>query len=199
MTEGKERLATSRGDENDTGRAWAYPQQVRQWSRQQKQRIRSGGCPGPRLLLDLWEGARPSSQPRDRAQPRSSGTQEVTRTGRTGEDPPQSLCFFPQPLLHPAQLPASPSVGKFPETECGASSPRPQTTRHSSSGESRNILHPHPTPFFRHFRAAPEAHRGSQARGLIGATASGLHHSHSNTRSQPHLRATPQLTATPDP
>ena len=29
-------------------------------------------------------------------------------------------------------------------------------------------------------RAAPLAHGGSQARGLIGAVASGLHHSHSN-------------------
>ena len=37
------------------------------------------------------------------------------------------------------------------------------------------------------FRAAPAAHGGSQARGLIGATAAGLHHSHSNTRSEPHL------------
>ena len=36
-------------------------------------------------------------------------------------------------------------------------------------------------------RAAPEAYGGSQARGLIGATAAGLHHSHSNARSEPHL------------
>ena len=40
---------------------------------------------------------------------------------------------------------------------------------------------------------------GSQARGPIGAAAAGLHHSHSNTRSKPHLRPTPQLTATLDP
>ena len=39
----------------------------------------------------------------------------------------------------------------------------------------------------------------SQARGLIGAAAAGLHHSHSNVRSKPCLRATPQLTAMPDP
>ena len=37
------------------------------------------------------------------------------------------------------------------------------------------------------FRAAPEAYGGSQARGLIGAMAAGLHHSHSNARSEPHL------------
>ena len=33
----------------------------------------------------------------------------------------------------------------------------------------------------------------------IGATASGLHHSHSNTGSKLHLQPTPQLAATPDP
>ena len=43
------------------------------------------------------------------------------------------------------------------------------------------------------------AHEGSQARGLTRAVATGLSHSHSNARSQPHLQPTPQLTATPDP
>ena len=47
--------------------------------------------------------------------------------------------------------------------------------------------------------AAPGAYGGSQARGLIGAIASGLHQSHSNARSEPFLQPTPQLTATPDP
>ena len=49
------------------------------------------------------------------------------------------------------------------------------------------------------FRAVLSAYGGSQARGLIGATAAGLHHSHGNMESEPHLRPTPQLTATPDP
>ena len=49
------------------------------------------------------------------------------------------------------------------------------------------------------FRAAPVAYGGSQARGPIGAIAAGLHHSHSNSRSEPHLRPTPQLMAMPDP
>ena len=40
---------------------------------------------------------------------------------------------------------------------------------------------------------------GSEARGRIGAVAAGLRQSHSNTRTEPHLRPTPQLTATPDP
>ena len=48
-------------------------------------------------------------------------------------------------------------------------------------------------------RAAPVAYGGSQARGLIGAVATSLHQSHSNAESEPHLRPTPQLTATPDP
>ena len=41
------------------------------------------------------------------------------------------------------------------------------------------------------FRAAPTAYGGSQARGLVLAIAAGLHHSHSNARSKPHLRPTP--------
>ena len=43
------------------------------------------------------------------------------------------------------------------------------------------------------FRAVPAAHGVSQARGLIGATATSLHHSHSNAGSEPRLRHTPQL------
>ena len=35
--------------------------------------------------------------------------------------------------------------------------------------------------FFVFFRAAPAAYGGSQARGPVGATAAGLHHSHSNS------------------
>ena len=47
-------------------------------------------------------------------------------------------------------------------------------------------------------RAAPVAYGVSRARGLIGAVAASLHHSHSNVRSEPHLPPTPQLTAMPD-
>ena len=47
--------------------------------------------------------------------------------------------------------------------------------------------------------AAPAACGGSQARGPIRAVATGLHQSHSNARSEPHLQPTPQLTAMPDP
>ena len=49
------------------------------------------------------------------------------------------------------------------------------------------------------FMAAPKAYGGSQARGLIGAIAAGLHHSHSNSGSEPSLGPTPQLVATLDP
>ena len=37
------------------------------------------------------------------------------------------------------------------------------------------------------FRAAPAAYEDSQARGQTGATAAGLHHSHGNAGSEPHL------------
>ena len=53
--------------------------------------------------------------------------------------------------------------------------------------------------FFCFSRAAPAAYGGSQARGLIGATAADLHHSYSNAGSKPSLQPIPQLTATPDP
>ena len=53
--------------------------------------------------------------------------------------------------------------------------------------------------FFFFFRAAPEAYGGSQTRGPIGAVATGLRQSHSNARSKPRLRPTPQLRAMPDP
>ena len=43
------------------------------------------------------------------------------------------------------------------------------------------------------FRAVPAAYRGSQARGPIRATAAGLHHSHSATRSEPQLQPMQQL------
>ena len=49
------------------------------------------------------------------------------------------------------------------------------------------------------FRAEPVAYVSSQARGWIGATAAGLHHSYSNRRSKPCLWPTPEfMTATPD-
>ena len=44
-----------------------------------------------------------------------------------------------------------------------------------------------PPFFFCLFRAVPLARGNSQARGQIGAVAAGLHHSHSNTGSEPHL------------
>ena len=49
------------------------------------------------------------------------------------------------------------------------------------------------------FRAIPMAYGGSQDRGPIGVIAADLYHSHSNARSEPHLRPTPQLMAVLDP
>ena len=48
-------------------------------------------------------------------------------------------------------------------------------------------------------RATPMTYGGSQARGRIGATAAGLHHSYSNAGSALCLRPTPQLRAMLDP
>ena len=48
------------------------------------------------------------------------------------------------------------------------------------------------------FRATPTAYGSSKARGLIRATATGLHYSHSNARSELYLQPTEQLRATPD-
>ena len=56
-------------------------------------------------------------------------------------------------------------------------------------------------PFFVsfHFRAAPAACGSSQARVQIGTTAvAGLQHSRSNSRLEPHLQPTTQLTAVQD-
>ena len=53
--------------------------------------------------------------------------------------------------------------------------------------------------FVCHFRAAPVAFGGSQARGGIGAVAASLRHSHSNARSKMCLQPMPQLKAMPDP
>ena len=53
--------------------------------------------------------------------------------------------------------------------------------------------------FFLLFRAIPVAYGGSQARGLIGAVAAGLHYGHSNGGSEPHLPPIPQLMAMTDP
>ena len=53
--------------------------------------------------------------------------------------------------------------------------------------------------FFGLFRAAPVAYGSSQARGPIGAIASGLGHSHSNTIPEPSLCLIPKLMAMPDP
>ena len=52
--------------------------------------------------------------------------------------------------------------------------------------------------FFCLFRASPTAYGGSQARGRIRAATASLHHSHSNTRSEPRLQPAPRLTAMGD-
>ena len=49
------------------------------------------------------------------------------------------------------------------------------------------------------FKAAPAVYEGSQARGPIQATTSSLRYSHSNARSELHLRPTPEFIAMLDP
>ena len=49
------------------------------------------------------------------------------------------------------------------------------------------------------FIATVVAYGSSWARGQGRAVAAGLHHSHGNSRSEPHLWTTPQLAAMPDP
>ena len=49
------------------------------------------------------------------------------------------------------------------------------------------------------FSATPAAHGSFQVRASTEAAADGLHHSHSNTRSKPHLQAMLQAAAMPDP
>ena len=53
-----------------------------------------------------------------------------------------------------------------------------------------------PIPFF--LMVVPMAYGGSQARDLIETIATGLYHSHSNARSEPHLRPNTTAQATPD-
>ena len=66
-------------------------------------------------------------------------------------------------------------------------------------GRSLLLMHNKTSFFWVFSRPTPAAYGGSQARGPIGAVASGLHHSHSNLGSEPHLRPIPQLMAMPDP
>ena len=53
--------------------------------------------------------------------------------------------------------------------------------------------------FLFYFYATPVAYGSCQASSWIGVAAAGLHHSHSNARTKPHLWPMPQLAAMPDP
>ena len=76
--------------------------------------------------------------------------------------------------------------------------PLPPSPHGQSGGfvpRTRLLLRAHSLWFF-FFRAAPMAYGSSQPRGQIGVVAAGLHHSHSNARSEPHLQPIAQLMAT---
>eukprot|EP00108_Taenia_solium_P006331 TsM_001148800 transcript=TsM_001148800 gene=TsM_001148800 len=72
--------------------------------------------------------------------------------------------------------------------------PVPQPQQHRTQAASATYA-----PACAKARPLPMAYGGSQARGPIGAVATSLHQSHSNSGSEPRLQPTPQLTATPDP
>ena len=71
------------------------------------------------------------------------------------------------------------------------------TTTEALGGPRHSDYWYSPAPFiyfvclFVFSRAAPVAYGSSQARGLIGAVATGLYQSQSNSGSKPHLRPTP--------
>ena len=54
-------------------------------------------------------------------------------------------------------------------------------------GYSNDVLFIYLFQNFVLFMATPVAYGSSQAKGQIAAAASGLHHNHSNARSEPHL------------
>ena len=75
----------------------------------------------------------------------------------------------------------------------------PQRTRQLGHEGGRQTYFAHPFVYFIYlfiylfillFRATLMAYGGSQARGLIGATAASLPHSHGNARSEPRLQPT---------
>ena len=85
---------------------------------------------------------------------------------------------------------ASPSQ-VLPEPHALRTPRRRSSSTHDNSGWHTDSEVSRSNSFF--LRAAPVAYGGSQARGLIGATAAGLHHSHSHARSELSLQPTPHL------
>ena len=100
-------------------------------------------------------------------------------------------------------VPASATTSLLLSRCCPASIQRPALSQTvQGSNRPRSLTHCVTLDilfFFLLFRAVPTAYGGSQARGRIRATPAGLPHSHCNSRSEPCLQPTPQLTAMPDP
>ena len=93
------------------------------------------------------------------------------------------------------QDPSSKDVGNLAgqrDEKCISQSPREPLTQTNGEMSSLFFL------FFVFLGTHPwhmEVPRGFQDRGGIRAAAAGLHHSHSNARSEPSLQPTPQLMA----
>ena len=101
---------------------------------------------------------------------------------------PVSFRGTPRPVGSQLALcPAGPSGWLWPLIREGCSQHTLQ------SGRMFYYLSAYPSVSLLLFRPTPAAHGGSQARDRIGAVATGLLQSHSNSGSEPHLRPTPQL------
>ena len=90
---------------------------------------------------------------------------------------------------------------ELPQLESGRTVPNSEGFFGISSLLSllRELEHSGAYFYFYFFRAVPETCGNSWARGRIGASAAGLGHSRSNTRSQLCLHLTPQLATVLDP
>ena len=104
--------------------------------------------------------------------------------------PVEPLCLFRSELAH--QLPGK----ACSDLQLG---PGPLYSQAPPDHKYNNNNYYYIFWLFAFSRVAPTAYGGFQARGLIGAIATGLRQSQSNAGSEPHLQPTPQLTAMPDP
>ena len=103
--------------------------------------------------------------------------------------------YFPRFLKRPYVICIMKIISKIPKIEFSESFIKKIWVLLTFSTGTFEVPHSFFFFFFCLFRAAPAVYGGSQARGLTGAAATHLHHSHSNVGSKPHLQPTPQLMA----
>ena len=115
----------------------------------------------------------------------------------TGSEP----CLQPIPHLTvtPHLLPTEQGQGSNLQPHCSWSDSLTTEPRWERGGAPKGLYYYFFNLFFVSLLflwAASAAYGGSQARGPIGAVATSLRQSHSNSGSEPHLQPKPQLTAT---